>query len=251
MRRKSHGHDEEEGINTIAWMMSYADMATTLLAMFIVLSTLGKDQTGLSLYNGTGSFSHSLDNFGIPGLFPNSSRVIQFNAKSPLYLDPSLDADNGYFNNGTDAEARSTRIIDAEEERLQRFMQEIERQLQVETLPRSAGEAALDFYDALNKAAPYLPNKYSAALGQVLPLLDRENYRVYVIVWATMPSNVAWNLAAVQAQHAADEIASTAHLNAQARSRLIALGQPWRYANVRRPVMSLIISKLDQPAKAH
>ncbi len=251
MSRKSHQGHEEEGINTNAWMMSYADMATTLLAMFIVLSTLGKDQTGLNLYNGTGSFAHSLENFGIPGLFPNSSRVIQFDAKSPIYLDPTLEDEKGLYAGGADAENRRTRIIDAEEERLQRFMQEMERQLEVEKLPRSAGEAALDFYAALNKAPPYLPNKYSESLGQVLPLLERDNYRVYVIVWATMPSNSAWNLAAVQAQRAADEIASTAHLGAQARSRLIALGQPWRYTNVRRPVLSIIISKLDPPTKAN
>lgn len=39
-------------VNTEGWMMSYADMVTILLAMFIVLSTLGKDQTGASLQKG-------------------------------------------------------------------------------------------------------------------------------------------------------------------------------------------------------
>src|SRR2546428_132665 len=87
--RKGHRHDsehDEDGINVNGWMMSYADMATTLLAMFIALSTLGKDQTGINLYNGTGSFTHSLDTFGLPGLFPNSAHVIQLDHPGPHHL---------------------------------------------------------------------------------------------------------------------------------------------------------------------
>ncbi len=67
-RRKS----ADSHINTEGWMMSYADMATILLAMFIVLSTLGKDQSGVNLYNGTGSFRKALDSFGLPGAFSSS-----------------------------------------------------------------------------------------------------------------------------------------------------------------------------------
>src|SRR5581483_8996155 len=72
-------------INTEGWMMSYADMATILLAMFIVLSTLGKDQTGVNLYNGTGSFRKALDSFGLPGFFSSSSMPIQLSYPSPHY----------------------------------------------------------------------------------------------------------------------------------------------------------------------
>src|SRR5947209_7064065 len=77
-------------INTEGWMMSYADMATILLAMFIVLSTLGKDQTGVNLHNGTGSFRQALDAFGLPGLFSTSSRVIPLETASPRYHAAAL-----------------------------------------------------------------------------------------------------------------------------------------------------------------
>src|SRR5215471_2745480 len=80
-----HRKKAETAVNTEGWMMSYADMATILLAMFIVLSTLGKDQTGVSLYNGTGSFRRALDCFGLPGLFPNSAKPIQAEAPGPRY----------------------------------------------------------------------------------------------------------------------------------------------------------------------
>ena len=81
-RRQAHG---ESTINANAWMMSYADMATTLLAMFIVLSTMGKDQTGISLYNGTGSFRHAEESLGLPSFFPNSSHVITLQEPGPHY----------------------------------------------------------------------------------------------------------------------------------------------------------------------
>ena len=63
--RKKKGHGGGPDAN--AWMVSYADMATILLAMFIVLSTFSQDQTGITLYHGTGSFKKSLKNFGMRG----------------------------------------------------------------------------------------------------------------------------------------------------------------------------------------
>src|SRR5207249_255869 len=83
MKRRKHAADGH--VNTEGWMMSYADMATTLLAMFIVLSTMGKDQTGVSLYNGTGSFFHALDTLGLGGNFTASAKAIQFDAYGPKY----------------------------------------------------------------------------------------------------------------------------------------------------------------------
>ena len=74
--RKKKGHGAG-GPDANAWMMSYADMATILLAMFIVLSTFSKDQTGISLYHGTGSFQKAMKSFGLPGLMPNSNHPIQ------------------------------------------------------------------------------------------------------------------------------------------------------------------------------
>src|ERR1700674_1695735 len=97
MRRRKRGFP---GINTEGWMMSYADMATTLLAMFIVLSTMGKDQTGISLYNGTGSFVHAEQSFGLPGLFPNSSKVIVLPEPGPHYQSDQVDDETSEHGGG-------------------------------------------------------------------------------------------------------------------------------------------------------
>src|SRR4051794_37209797 len=72
-------------INTEGWMMSYADMATILLAMFIVLSTLGKDQTGASLQKGLESWRETHQNFGLPGIFNTSDRPGGLGSTGPHY----------------------------------------------------------------------------------------------------------------------------------------------------------------------
>src|SRR5437773_494884 len=116
MKRRKHAADGH--VNTEGWMMSYADMATTLLAMFIVLSTMGKDQTGVSLYNGTGSFFHALDTLGLGGNFTASAKAIQFDAYGPKY---QLKGEGGTRGKKPTPEEQQ-RIIDAENNRMQRFL---------------------------------------------------------------------------------------------------------------------------------
>ena len=243
MARKKKGDDG--AINTEGWMMSYADMATVLLAMFIVLSTLGKDQTGISLQKGLESWRDSRHTFGLGGAFQTSSQVFQRDAVSPHYAhgedgDPEPNAD------GPDRED-GPRSIDGEQERLQRFLQEMDRQFQVEKLPRVTGSATVDFYDKLGSGPPYLSPKEAEVVHQMLPLLQHGNYRIVLIVWATMPSDSAWIRAGDQARMVADDIARSARLSADARSRLVPVGQPWRYPNFERPIMSLVIARTEKP----
>jgi hypothetical protein len=234
--RKAHG---ESTINANAWMMSYADMATTLLAMFIVLSTMGKDQSGISLYNGTGSFLHAEESLGLPGFFPSSSHVISLQEAGPHYqVGEPADAVAGDKGSAT-----KSRVIDGEEENLQRFLREIDRQFAVAKLPRAGARAAVDFYEPLNRKPPYLDSAKAATLKQVLEVLRRPGCRVSLIVWATTPSKSAWERAAAQARLVADDAAKSVGLDDSARMRLLALGQAWRYVDDQRPIMSVIISR--------
>ncbi|HZU38296.1 MAG TPA: flagellar motor protein MotB [Gemmataceae bacterium] len=246
MTSKRHHEHHESSVNTNGWMMSYADMATTLLAMFIVLSTLGKDQTGISLYNGTGSFVRALDAFGLPGVFSASKKVIQLDTAGPHYLGGMETEDAAGHLWSREPSEDELRVLDIEEEHLQQFLQEMQRQLPLAKWPRTQGQAAVDFYDPLNRQPPLLAARHQEVAWQVVPLLRRSNYRVFVVVWATMPSPRAWMRAANQAQALVEEIANAAELDQAARTRLVPLGQPWPYRNRRRPVFSLVIRKLDE-----
>jgi hypothetical protein len=242
MAKKKHAGDT--AINTEGWMMSYADMATILLAMFVVLSTLGKDQTGVNLYNGTGSFKHALDCFGMPGLFDTGPKAVQMEAPGPKYL-PQENGPTEPAAQGPDKGKEEGRVIDIELEQMQRFLNEIGRQFDVRKLARTQGEAQVDFYDRLRASKPYLTEKHGEVVWQVVPVLARPDHRVYLVVWATTPADSAWARAINQARAVVDEVSDAAQLDSDARSRLIPLGRPWPFAATRRPVMSLIIAKLE------
>jgi hypothetical protein len=235
-RKRAGGH-----INTEGWMMSYADMATILLAMFIVLSTLGKDQTGVKLINATGSFVNALNSFGLPGLFTSSTRPIPMNDSTPHYLYTPPEEDEPPAG-GKD----QSRVIDGEEEHLRQFLHELRRQFPVERLPRLVGQVIVDLYEPLRSQPPYLGPQHAEVLEQVRPLLERPNYRLYLVVWTPTPSSSAWQRAAEQARRAAAEFASASALPPSAAERLIPLAQPWRYRDIRRPVLSFLVVKTEE-----
>ena len=110
-------------VNTEGWMMSYADMATILLAMFIVLSVLGKDQTGVALHKGLESYRESRASFGLSGLFSSSPSKAQF------------DAPMTRFPNGAPDDGAPGRSIDSEQEQMQHFLEEMNRRFSILKLP--------------------------------------------------------------------------------------------------------------------
>lgn len=234
----------ETAINPDGWMMSYADMATILLAMFIVLSTLGKDQTGIQLATGTGSYRDTLSRFGLPSTLSRSSQAVPLPFAGPQYIYKGPDDPAGKGTSTENQGAEAGRVIDGEQAQFQHFLRELERQLPVEKLPRVIGHVAVDCYDRFQKTGPLLGDRHFQFMGQVLPLLRRPQYHIYVVVWATTPSESAWTRALTQARQVVDEIAGAARLDA-ARARLLPLAKPWRHANLERPVFSLLITKAE------
>jgi hypothetical protein len=249
-RPKKGGHG---GPDSLAWMMSYADMATILLAMFIVLSTFAKDQSGISLYYGTGSFRAAVTTFGLPGLMPNSSQVVSLNAPGPQHtLPPRDDSESGEdrhvakdSQNLGVPESAPDRIIDGEEENFQRFLSEMDRHFRTAKLPRQGGQTAIDFYEKLGKKAPFLSAAQQEQLAPLLPLLRKPGYRMEVVVWAGTPSDTAIARSALEAADVASELAGNAGLDGEARARLVGVGQSWPYRDVQRPVMSVIVTRTE------
>jgi flagellar motor protein MotB len=250
-RQKKGGHGAAP--DSLAWMMSYADMATILLAMFIVLSTFAQDQTGISLYYGTGSFRAAVASFGLPGLMSNSSQVVSLQASGPQHTLPN--SEGGEPNpeqpvakdkeHVVPPETLPDRVIDGEAENFQRFLGEMDRHFKTAKLSRTAGQTALDFYDKLNSKAPFLTDAQQEQLAPLLPLLHKSGYRMQVVVWAGIPRDSATTRAAEEAANVADELAAGAGLEGEARRRLIAVGQSWSYRDVQRPVMSVVITRTE------
>lgn len=217
------------------WLISYADMTTTLVVMFIALSALNMDQTGIRITNALGSFVQSQNASGISGMFPSWKEMTNWEQVSPRWQIPGQPDDG--------AELR--RVIDAEEEQLNRFLREVERQFTVTKLPGVRGRTVFESHEPLRSTPPFLKPSHAERLAQIVPVLRRNDYRVYVVCWTPSPAPPAWSRAAETAQRVTEEIASDYRLNAQAQSRLIPLGQPWWYPDIPRPELSFIIVRLD------
>lgn len=226
MRRPHAAHP----INTSGWMMSYADMVTILLAMLIVVSTLSRDQTGVTLYNGAASFTKAFGSFGLPGFSAASLRPLPTNYSAPHYL----------------FQAREQVGDEDDDEQFQHLLRELRRQFTVECLRPQAGQVVIDLYEPLHRDAPYLAPHHLEALERVRPLLDRPNYRLHLVVWTPTPRPSVWSRAAAQARRAADEFAAAARLPSSAAARLVPLAQPWRYRDIRRPILSLVVVKMTE-----
>jgi hypothetical protein len=209
-------------------------MATILLAMFIVLSTLGKDQTGASLNKGLESWRESRQLFGLDGLFPNSKRVLGFNEYHPYYAVDQPDVDG----------PRVSQTLAGEEATLQNLQQEFERRFNMEKEAPQLGRASLDFFDPLNKKAPYLNAKHEPTLMQLTPYLLRADYEAMLVVWSPTPSESAMKRTMDQATAIAGEIRST--LPPGSAPVLTSVAQTWSSPENQRPVFTLILSRVKR-----
>ncbi|GIW78415.1 MAG: hypothetical protein KatS3mg105_0222 [Gemmatales bacterium] len=225
-----------------SWLVSFSDLITTLLCFFIILSVLVQDQSGLKLYEGLQSF-RKVHEFQFFGMLSGSKQVDQKSRPKPKH---SMGTPDGEKQGGTPDRADGepeTRSIDGEEERLQKYLAEIDRLFSVKKLPAITGRATVDFYEKLHKGSAPLTEHHREFISQVLPLLRRKDYQVQVVVWATMPSESAWLRALRQAEAVCDQVAKLARLENKDRKRLVPVGRIWPHSDLQRPVMSLFIAK--------
>jgi len=232
----------------MAYLMSFGDTMTTLLAFFIVLNSLAKEQTGAKLYAGTGSFVSAVSSFGMPGSAPgdNSRHVIKMEEPVPTYVVP--DPEGGEPEMGArdpDDKNDALRVVDREQEDHERFLREMDRLFDVKQLRKTKSSLAIDIFNPLVEDEPYLSELHYKAVGQVLPMLYRDNFQVDVVVWATTPSPTAWKRATQQSKVISDRIAIMANLSPENRARLKGVGRPWFDATAERPVLSFVVRKMD------
>ncbi len=235
-----------------AYLVSFGDTMTTLLAFFIVLCSLAEEQTGADLYSGTGSFIEAMKGMGLPGKFEGkrTSKAVQLNSSSPLYVAPDLDENKPDPKPSGPEESNDVRTIDRETEVYQRMLNEIDRIAKIDNLPETKGEVVFDFFNRFNREPPYLNEGYRKALLQLVPSLRRETHRVDIVVWANMPSPKAWQRAANQATEISAEAAKLLRLNDVQKRRLRSVGKPWRFSDAKRPICSVIVRKVDTPKAA-
>ena len=190
---------------------------------------------------------------GLPGKFEGkrTSKSVQLNAPSPLYVAADLDQNKPEPNGSGPDEPNDVRAIDRETEVYQRLLNEIDRIAQIDNLPETKGEVVFDFFNRFNREPPYLNEGYRKALLQLVPTLRRDTHRVDIVVWANMPSPKSWQRAANQATAISEEAAKLLRLNDVQKRRLRSVGKPWRFSDAKRPICSVIVRKVESPIAAN
>jgi len=229
-----------------AYLMSFGDTMTTLLAFFIVLNSLAEDQTGANLYRGTGSFVRALDSLGLSGHITgeHGQMAIEHSHTHPDYIAASDGpTDHEQQSLGPDENSNDVRVVDREMDEFQRFINELQRVAGVDALPNTQAESTFDFFTPLEDKSPRLSDKYYQSMSDVLPLLYRPGYGIEVVVWASSPNPTARNRATRLAAEVAEEIAGLARLDGNRRTALSSSGKPWIDKDAQRPVLSLHIRR--------
>jgi len=230
-----------------AWLMSFGDTMTTLLAFFIVLCSMAEDQSGANLHTGTGSFLKTLSTGGMGSFSGDSSnRALHFDDTSPLYMtDTEEEAEPGSKNRGPDDEDNGVSSKDREQEEFMRCLNEMEKIANLDVKASTVGETTFDFFEKLDKEPPFLPSSFPKIATRIFPLLRKDTHRVELIVWATTPGNSARQRASIQASAIVQEILGQASVSNEDAQHIVGISRTWPYKDIKRPILSVVIRRVD------
>ena len=234
-----------------AYLISFGDTMTALLAFFIVINSMAKEQTGADLYSGTGSFVSSLRAFGIPGKWerPASKHVFQKTDVNPLYVvDDRLEKDkkeNVKANEGPDEEANPLRVINRQRDSLRRFLIEMEQLGKTEQLPQTSGLVMFDIFEPIESTSPVISENATDVFRRAATLANRGNYQIDIVVWARTPGVTTWKKATMEAEKIRKDLFQRLGVPSRVRSCVSAQGKPWFYRDERRPRFSFAVRKIS------
>jgi flagellar motor protein MotB len=235
-----------------AYLVSFGDTMTALLAFFIVLNSFAKDQTGANMHSGTGSFVNAVSSIGLPGTAPGrrSHQVLEKKAPAPIYAVSSPDEDRESPSRlGPDEDGDAKRIIDRQTDEFKRFLTEINRQYDVREESPTRSQIVFDSFEkfARQDSGPKPPLQKDAiqiasdSIGQ----LQKEEFELEIVVWASMPSRIAMANAMKTAVAIQKQIDDSFNLSQSQRMRLTTSAKPWLFVDAKRPKSSFVLSRMD------
>ena len=234
----------------MGYLVSFGDCMTALLAFFIVLNALAREQTGGILHAGTGSFIRSTDSLGLPGMFPaaRSKHAFQLDPPAPWSMVPDPEQNTpDRSGTGPDEIDDNSRILNRQKEQFHRFLQEMRRRSPLEAQPDVAGEVTFDILGKLPPTGSPLMPEFREALNGAGPRLRPSGYALEITVWATTPSQTAWIRAVEQADQLRADAVKHLRLNKAQSRQVTAVGRTWISANVKRPAASITLRRLVTP----
>lgn len=228
-----------------AYLMSFGDTMTTLLAFFIVLNSLASEQTGANLHSGTGSFIQTTRSMGLAGKFKGkrTSRAVSMEAQNPLYIDDDSSSKAGRPALGPDEDPNKLRVIDREADQFERFLQEMDRRFKSQPKEEASAETVFDIFNSIPKEGPILTGPYRKSALEVASRAIDPEFQIEFTVWATTPAESAIRRAAGQALKIQQEFYQMLQLPPEHQRRISATARVWFDSKAKRPVASITVRK--------
>ena len=232
-----------------AYLVSFGDTMTALLAFFIVINSLAKEQTGANMYSGTGSFVTAFARSGLPGTLAGnrSSEMLQQAEQKPIYaLSKNLDKNQQSV--GPDDTDENERILDRDKEQFQMFLAKIKKSFGLKDHKPLENQTVIDSFAALDLESG-ISKEAIQLLSESIAKLRQPDVNLEIIIWATMPSKANLDRQLDKSVGLRSEIERMFWLKPQDRSRIRYRVKPWLFSDAKRPVLSVVFSKTGELAR--
>ncbi|NND98565.1 MAG: hypothetical protein HKN47_14690 [Pirellulaceae bacterium] len=229
-----------------AYLVSFGDTMTALLAFFIVLNSLAKEQTGANMYSGTGSFVNAFSSSGMPGGLPGkrSRDAIQQNAQKPVYaLAKNMDTSQGKI--GPDDTTKQDRIKDRDKEQFQKFLDDIEKSMGLRDHQPLTDQTVLDSFERWDRDTGAMSTHAVQLMSEAIAKLRNPDTNIEVIIWANMPSQKNLEQQLKKSISFRAQVEQMFWLKPTDKARIRYRVKPWLFADAKRPIVSVVLSKTD------
>ncbi|QEG23378.1 flagellar motor protein MotB [Mariniblastus fucicola] len=238
-----------------AYLLSFGDTMTALLAFFIVLNSLAEDQTGANMHAGTGSFVNAFAKSGMPGGNPGnrSSDMIQQASQAPIYaLGKNLDKNEKQGLSepegkiGPDDADSKDRVLDREKEEFQKFLYAMEKKFGLETKPPISNQVVFDSFQRFKEKDGTLGDHAIKLAAELIPKLRQNGSKLEIIIWARMPSSGEVNRELSKSFDVKKEIEKLFWLTPAMKNQIRYTVKPWLFTDAKRPVVSFVMSETER-----
>ncbi len=198
--RKAATLQEDKGPQTPAWVVSFTDMVTLLLAFFVLLQAFAMEQDPTLFFQGQGAFRTEIAGFVLPEWIIGKARILE--AENPKKRHPTEEADS---------EIEQVRVVDPKDEQIRKIFRDLKQVIETKTsdikVKASNVISAPIRFEPSRASLDASAKEYLNGLAMNLEQnVEKDEVKIYVVGLAAdaPPGKDRWILSARRAESVAD-----------------------------------------------